>query len=557
MISADAAERVLLRILENLDNLQDLFSTATVSRGFYRTFKRHELSLMKNSLFSMSSAAWELRETSSPFSAEEEGRSSPKLGYTPTTYLQDYMRDMYTMIALKSMILIHCESFLRADTITALAGGETDRAAEIDDAFWRVWTFCKLFGHGTNREDDIVSQMDWLRGGPLEKQQQAAGSGAFLAGFGRGNKSGLSADALYDVTEIWTCMGVLVRGLQAKRQLARDYGVFDNSGIASGNVHEEDAMLEEWTYHILTLAPPAVLDVTGPSSPTSTTFAHARSRGYTHWTPPAFGVSRSTFLKEAVSRVYEERMAARRHPAVKTQSPIRSSPISPEQQQQQTWLPDATLISRQRCATHAAQIRRARQDPNFRALPPSEERPMSGWPDVFDRLEHSPSPTPSMPPMPQVQTQMSSQASYVSAAPSISTPNLHAPRGPQELTIRPSLSTSNSFSSAYAPAGPQVRDPVDVAIDRLVAMGFDKKKSQKALADTDNGNGIDFDQAVEVLVRERKREVNNMMHWGYRGRKEQAVNPNLLGGDTLISGNSTGIGAIGRSASGGPPVRYN
>ena len=562
MISADAAERVLLRILENIDNLQDLFSAATVSRGFYRTFKRHELPLMKNALFSMSAAAWELREMSSSFSVGEDGRSSSEPGYTPTTYLQDYMEDMYTMIALKSMILIHCESFLRVDTIKALAGGETDRAAEIDDAFWRVWTFCKLFGHGTNREDDIVSQMDWLRGGPLEKKQQAAGSRTFLIGFGRGNgKSGLSADALYDMTEIWTCMGVLVRGLQAKRQLARDYGVFDSSDIASGDVQKEDTILEEWTYHILTRAPPAVLDVTGPSSPTSTTFAHARSRGYTHWSPP--GVSRSTFLKEAVSRVYEERMAARRYPITNTQSPVRSSPTSPEQRQQQTWLPDATLVSRQRCANHAAEIRRARRDPNFRALPPSEERPMSNWPDVFDKLEYSPSPPPPpMPPIPQFQTGMSSQAGYscAVAAPSISTPNLHAPRGPQELNIRPFLSTSNSFSSAYTPAGPQVRDPVDVAIDRLVAMGFDEKKSQKALADTDNGNGIDFDEAVEVLVRERKRDVNNMMHWGYRGRKEQVVDPNCLGGDTLISvvgNNGTGIGAIGRSASGGPPVRYN
>ena len=532
MISADAAERVLLRILDNIDNLQDLFSAATVSRGFYRTFKRHELSLMKNALFSMSAAAWELRESSLPFPGEDSISSQP---YTPTTYLQDYMRDMYTMIALKSMILIHCESFLRADTVTALAGGESHRAAEIDDAFWRVWTFCKIFGHGTNREDDIVNQMDWLRGGPLEKEQQTAGSGTFFAGFGRGNKAGLSADALYDMTEIWTCLGVLVRGLQTKRELAREAGIFDNAGIAAGDVEYENTILEEWTYHILTLAPPAVLDVTGPSSPTATTFSLARSRGYTSWKPPAFGVSRSTFLKEAVSRVYEERMTARRYPTVSSSSPIRSSPVSP----QQPMSPGAVLASRQRCQEHAAQIRRARQNPNFRALPASEERPMSNWPDILDEVEYTASSTPSrMPPTPIP------QSTYARAA---SSSNVHVPRGPQELYIRPTLSSSNSFSAA--PVGPQVRDPVDVAIDRLVAMGFDEKKSKKALADTDNGNGIDFDQAVEALVRERKRAVNNMMHWGYRGRKETVPDPNL-GGDTLIAG-------IGRSASGGPPVRYN
>lgn len=257
-ISADAAELVLLRILENLDNLQDLFATATVSRGFYRTFKRHELSLMKNALYGMSPAAWELREMSPPYPGLEktgESSPSPKLDYTPTLYLQHYMRDMYTMIALKSMILIHCESFLRADTITALAGGETERASQIDDAFWRVWTFCRVFGCGSGREDDIIAQMDWLRGGVEGKQQrQLLAAGRATDGverlmanpplsFGKGNEGGLTAEELYDMTEIWTCLGVLVRGFQGKRQEARDFGVFDDVDITAGDVEQEDSAI--------------------------------------------------------------------------------------------------------------------------------------------------------------------------------------------------------------------------------------------------------------------------------------------------------------------------
>ena len=256
MISADAAEKVLLRILENLDNLQDLFATATVSRGFYRTFKRHELPLMKNALYGMSPAAWELREMSNPYPGLEGDGKSPKLGYSPTLYLQHYMRDMYTMIALKSMILIHCETFLRADTITALAGGETERASQIDDAFWRVWTFCRVFGCGTNREDDIVGQMDWLRGGVLARQHRRNMCRVSVADvdtssivynaqpeFGQGNAGGLTAEDLYDMTEIWTCLGVLVRGFQGKRDLAREVGIFESTDIASGNVEQEDAAL--------------------------------------------------------------------------------------------------------------------------------------------------------------------------------------------------------------------------------------------------------------------------------------------------------------------------
>ena len=258
MISADAAEKVLLRILQNLENLQDLFACATVSRGFYRTYKRHELPLMKNALYGMSPAAWELREMSPPYSSlEGVHNESPRLDYSPSLYLQHYMRDMYTMVALKSMILIHCESFLRADTITALAGGETERASQIDDAFWRVWTFCQVFGCGSNSEDDIIAQMDWLRGGQSAAQQRrnknAMDLGSDVArksvlyssptSFGRGNAGGLSAEDLYDMTEIWTCLGVLVRGFQGRRQEAREYGIFQNADIAAGDVEKEDEVL--------------------------------------------------------------------------------------------------------------------------------------------------------------------------------------------------------------------------------------------------------------------------------------------------------------------------
>ena len=523
-ISADAAELVLLRILENLDNLQDLFATATVSRGFYRTFKRHELPLMKNALYGMSPAAWELREMSPPYPGLEtsgDSSPSPKLDYTPTLYLQHYMRDMYTMIALKSMILIHCESFLRADTITALAGGETERASQIDDAFWRVWTFCKIFGCGTGREDDITAQMDWLRGGIDAKQQRRALANGESAGgqegimanppasFGKGNGGGLTAEELYDMTEIWTCLGVLVRGFQGKRQEARDYGVFENVDIADGDVEQEDSALgtsnciprlficsltrslEEWTYFLLTLAPPTVLDVTSPHSPTATTFAHAQSRGYTAWSRPSLGASRSTFLKEAVSRVYEEKMC-QRHPTIAISSPLASSPNSPSDAQS----------SRQRCALHAAEIRAKRNDPTFKALPPSEERPMSNFPDVVQKLENNTA-IPEVPSIPSSLTHLATR--QLSAS-------------PQEM-ITPSLNMQTV--DLAIPSGPQVRDPVDVAVDRLVAMGFDEKKAKKALADTDSGNSVDFEQAVEVLVRERKRDVGGLMHWGYRGRLGQ------------------------------------
>lgn len=256
-ISEEAAEKVLLRILQSLDNLQDLFAAAVISRGFYTIFKRNELPLMKNAVHAMSPAAWELREMSPPYTAScDMDNDAPVPEYTPATYLRHYTRDMYIMVALKSLILVHCESFLRPETISALAGTESARSAEIDEAFWRVWTFCRIFGCGKNREDDIVGQMDWLNGGDLAGRQSTTTSLSMTDPFGmnsvlfspppsfaKGNRDGLTAEELYDMTEIWTCLGVLVRGFQGKAEQAREYGIFENADIFPGDVDKENTIL--------------------------------------------------------------------------------------------------------------------------------------------------------------------------------------------------------------------------------------------------------------------------------------------------------------------------
>lgn len=157
---------------------------------------------------------------------------------------------------------------------------------------------------------------------------------------------------------------------------------------------------------------------------------------------------------------------------------------------------------------HAVTIRAKRLDPSFAALPVSEERPMSNWTDIVTRLDGDVPlmanglPTPAATPTPpKVHLTIPSSPYRKPTAPS---PNLQTP----------AISLPSSI-----PTGPQVRDPVDVAVDRLVAMGFDERKAKKALADTDSGNSVDFDKAVEVLVRERRRDVGNLMHGSYRGRK--------------------------------------
>lgn len=248
------------------------------------------------------------------------------------------------------------------------------------------------------------------------------------------------------------------------------------------------------------------------------------------------GASRSTFLKEAVSRVYQEKML-QRHPTINIARTLDcSSPIvSP--------LLEEILATRQRIAAHGAVIRAKRNDPAFRAQLPSDERPMSNFPDVISRLENPP---------------LVAENSSSAATPSTLAPSTYLHPSASSLTttsftsvaapvvpVRSSSLQKQFVSNVHVPLGPQVRDPVDVAVDRLVAMGFDEKKSKKALADTDSGNTIDFEKAVDTLVSERKRDVSNLMNWNYRG----AIQPDTLSREDQQSSNSAfglGIGGVPR-----------
>ncbi|KAL2002581.1 hypothetical protein VTN02DRAFT_6478 [Thermoascus thermophilus] len=347
VIPVDAPERVILTILENLGTLEDLFNSAILNRSFYTLFKRHELSLIKNAVFSMSPTAWELREMSPPWGSEWESLRNPDAPvpeYTPTLYLRHHTRDIYTLVQLKTLILARCGSFLRRDTVRGLAGVDEVRAAEIDEAFWRIWTFCRIFGCGKNRETDIEGQMDWLNGGRLARRQ-GGGLSTFSsepfamnnvlleppAGFARGNGDGLLPGQLYDMTEIWTCLGVLLQAIHGKCSEARRFGVYDGLDFKQGDIEKEEAMLEEWTYYALTLGPSAVLNLSSvcPNASPEATFSKAQQLGLTKWEPPERGTSRGAFLKEAVSRVYQTRVSGHGSPRQQQTSRAHSREPSP------------------------------------------------------------------------------------------------------------------------------------------------------------------------------------------------------------------------------------
>jgi hypothetical protein len=258
-IAPSVAETVILSIFQSLDNLDDLFAAAVANKAFYHVFKCHELELMKNTLRKMSPPAWEHREVCYPghdhYDPEDLDAVRRRTEYTPTKYLQYHRRDSCILAALKSLIKQDCQSFLRPE-ISVLLGAEPPESARVDDALWRIWTFCKIFGSGKGREDDIVAQMDWLKGGILVHQNTCAHNifttdaldmnDTFVSApecFARGNEGGLSAEQLYDMMELWNCLGYLLQPIQGCRVEARRYGIYDDTDVRGGDVDGEEAML--------------------------------------------------------------------------------------------------------------------------------------------------------------------------------------------------------------------------------------------------------------------------------------------------------------------------
>ncbi|KAH8730434.1 hypothetical protein GQ44DRAFT_768207 [Phaeosphaeriaceae sp. PMI808] len=390
-ITPTSAERVILTIFHSLDCLDDLFATAVVDRGFHRVFKRHELDLIKSTLRKMSPPAWEFREIAFPghdmLHEEDLEMMRPQEEYTPSTYLQLQKRDFHTIRCIKTMIKEKCQSFVRPEISIALISNDLAVTARVDNALWRIWTFCKIFGSGKGREEDIIGQQDWLRGGLLVHQPACTFSvmntdymNDTLVGapecFAKGNEGGLTAEELFDMMELWNCLAVLLQGFEGRTAQAREYGIYENTEIRGGDIDGEEHMLDEWCYYLLTFGLSSILELAGPCLQMNPIpFKIAAQHGWNDWKPPVFGGSRRNFLKEAASRVYEDKIA---HTYATT---------STRDIQRQ--------MSKQRIQNHITELRhRKTSGPRMPMVHMSEERPMSEWSTVITNLTR-PRPLPS------------------------------------------------------------------------------------------------------------------------------------------------------------------
>ncbi|KAJ5109914.1 hypothetical protein N7532_002559 [Penicillium argentinense] len=536
---ADLPQSLVRAIMERIDSLDDLFNFVLVNKSFYNVFKKHELPMIKNALFKMSPPAWELREMSPPWATEaqllEPDAQVPE--YSPSLYLDRYASDIFTLAKLKSMILVRCSPFLRRDTVRGLSGMDVQRAEEVDDAFWRIWTFCRIFGSNKGRENDLEGQVDWLKGGVKARGYTGAASCMTEPfgmnnvlfeppeGFGRGNGRGLSPKQLYDMTEIWTCMGVLLQPLHGKCIEARKVGIYEGMDVPREDHVREEQVLEEWTSYVLTIGLSAVLGLSSlaPAEATATFFKNAKASGLTKWELTETQTSRSSFLKEAVSRVYEDQERAI------SQSDSQVDALTEEQLRQQQ------REKRHQEYVLELRVRRARnaKEPTIRDLGTgsgfSQERPMSEFSTIVHNLDGADCNVPPVPALPSMMLDRASTSTngsdYVPRTPAFTPPPQFSP--PQHFTMPPHFSdTSIPIVPARSPPvqhpalmpapanpptvyslPPQVQDPVDRAINRMVnELGFNEEDVKWALKITDTGEGIDVEAAESLLKQEKKKK---------------------------------------------------
>ncbi|EXJ80287.1 hypothetical protein A1O1_08429 [Capronia coronata CBS 617.96] len=472
-ITAATAERVIYRVMCNLQSIEDLLATAMVSKGFLRTFQRNQSNLVSHLLFKTSRPAWEFR------------RSMLALQGSKDFVLKDFRRDCARLTALKAHIAAHCRSSCKPSTLAGLLGEDTERQAEVDHALWRICTFSTLFGNTVGQSGASSTETDWLNGGRAPNNKRLG------AGFSIGNGPGLSIPELENMKELWQSLQVIVSGFHGREEEAKQFGVFDNwhpEGTVSESQH-----LAEWISYLLALGPQTVLSVS------SCSFERARTLGLTTWAAPPTGKSRCSFLVAAMTQVYQERVLEEATLKTTRFSVSRAPIHRPTRSVEERQLP---FPPSSRPATSKTQPLRI-DTSNTKRRPASVDEAGNSRLEIRpdcdpDHLEgHTSGIFPASPtadPTLFYALNMTSTASTKLGATLF--PMDYArptPRVPFPAPERPAVKSSG------------VIDPVDKAMTFLVQeMGFQESRARKALAMCDTGSGLDLQKAVELLAVDSK-----------------------------------------------------
>lgn len=223
--------------------------------------------------------------------------------------------------------------------------------------------------------------------------------------------------------------------------------------------------------------------------------------GLTNWEASDTGASRSSFLREAVSKACQPRGSSTSQVSVRSPG-FGSSPSGSHDVSQTSNVPGERESSpdfhRRRQAAYSAQLRNQRQQ---QPSPPNpmlaEERPISHYATIMSRLE-------GLPPAPQ---------------PPMSVSRIEIPPTTHSYVTNVSyMQPLQPVTPVYYP--PQVRDPVDHAIDIMVReLGFAEEDAKWALKITDSGEGINMNAAISLLTRERRTHEQSSRGFSLRKRK--------------------------------------
>ncbi|KAK5175166.1 uncharacterized protein LTR77_000303 [Saxophila tyrrhenica] len=484
-ISPASAQDTLLRIMSMLDNVDDLRSTSMINRGMYRVYKDNESRLLTSVLHNQSPAAWEYREWAQPPWYEHDDENVPQAVHTAKPALLRHRSDVAVNESLKQRILKQCRMLVRSEVASILLDESHPEMQHFEDALWRIWSFCNIFGSGKGREDDVTGQLDWLKGGILAHYQDLTATmnvnldydmTSVLLNppeyFAKGNAGGLSAEQLYDIVEIWNCLRTMLQGYHGRTEEAEEYGIFDDVEVTCQD--EKEDMLEEWTAHLMTYGPRVILRMAEHAQDNgSGGFALAQKNGWTKWSLSRHDTSRTDFLKEPVCRLYQERVYG-------------MAPKSRTHHEQ-----EAKEQNRRRVAKLAAEIRLTRKTSGYRRLPVIDthlDRPTSTAMRSSTSLSPLSPRSLFSPVMNRRSTAFARPPPSLSAVVASAAPTPISPI-PEERTRPHDRTSQQSFESGE-----------DRALKRIVAMGFPATAAREALLMTDVGDGLRVNRAVEMLL---------------------------------------------------------
>lgn len=226
--------------LQQAASLDDLFDLAQDS-GLDLLNTSIGLSLIRSVLKQTQPEQWELREMGLPLTPSGKilrpgswqyfrhlvspHREKP-IRWTAHDYCSHYEYEILTCAYITGAILTRCRAAKSLDENRwsvlkmALVDCQHPRWIVMHRALWRIWTFCRIFGSGREREDDWQGQQAWLEGNTIASDAEPSSRPGSLQSevldmppesFGCGNRNGLSADELKDMMFVWRCLQCLLR----------------------------------------------------------------------------------------------------------------------------------------------------------------------------------------------------------------------------------------------------------------------------------------------------------------------------------------------------------